>query len=393
MSNDYRLAILVPTRNRPEFLSIAVSSIVEQVKDLPVVIVVSDNSADNLSDLNRSICDSCRREGIEIKYIRPSASLSMTEHWDWAVSRLPHLTGASHFTILTDRTVFRLQALAELVEESKGNRDYIITFKGDTILDLVNPIVIGENTWSGLRTDLPVQDLIEAAAHCEFSAALPKGLNSIIPLGLIKALSQGRGRIFPKTLSPDYGLAFEILANADSLRCGIIFYDKPFTVGFGLNVSNGAAFATGNHERQSNFVNLNERDGIKLEFLAPLPSLINSANAIVHEYNSAANRNPNGRLMPLCSECYFGYIFRSLDSLPKPVRDQYSRELMGLGYRTGWQSQMRKSLHHLLSRIKQPAPRHFTSRDDAIRYAMKNYPSRVPSIDSGFRRRHACEDS
>src|SRR5262249_8824108 len=153
----------------------------------------------------------------------------------------------------------RQGALHDLIGIIKSYHNDVISFLGDTILDFHLPIIIGENTWTGRVELLQTCTLLSDASYCKFDQALPKLLNSIVPSPVCRELRKRSGYVFPRTLSPDYGIAFEFLIACER----IVFFDKPLTVGFGLRYSNGANIGAGLHDNQTaqDFVELNQKSG------------------------------------------------------------------------------------------------------------------------------------
>ena len=87
-----RLMIIVPTRNRGDFARITVESILRDAVDLPVSVVVSDNSddsrsADGLAEYIRQIAAS-QVPAPPVEYLRASGDLDMSDHWSWALSQV-----------------------------------------------------------------------------------------------------------------------------------------------------------------------------------------------------------------------------------------------------------------------------------------------------------------
>ena len=74
------IAVLIPTRNRPELAVDAVRSLLDQ--DCALDIYVSDNSTDP-----EPLREFARTEP-RVHYLRPQTELSMPQHWDWAMRQM-----------------------------------------------------------------------------------------------------------------------------------------------------------------------------------------------------------------------------------------------------------------------------------------------------------------
>ena len=374
MYNDIELTIIVPTRNRPDYIPIGIGSIVKQFADLPIRVIITDNSDPVDAKLNSTYIKSLNNR--HLAYIRPPETLSMVNHWNWAVEYVLYNTSSTHFTILTDRGFYRHGALCDLIARIRDYDKDIISFVGDTILDFYPPIVIGENSWTGRVEIINCETLLSDASHCNFSRALPKVLNSIIPSPLAREMKERSSSIFPPTLSPDYGIAFEFLVTLER----IIFYDKPLTVGFGLRRSNGANLGTGSLDERTvrDFLNLNQKSNGGSILRVPVPEIVNSSNAIVHEYLSARIRHPDKNVPEISLDAYHHFLFKSLGSISnRHLRTKYKRLLSAHGFTQRPHDLLLECFYRLRSKLHKGGVRSFTSTTDAIRYAYENYPPQV----------------
>lgn len=107
------LCIVVPTRNRADLAANAISSILASRRP-DVSVIVSDNSSDERQKQELSAFCVSRREA-NLAYLTPPEPMSMTRHWDWAVTRAMTQKEASHISILTDRMCFLPGGLAGVV--------------------------------------------------------------------------------------------------------------------------------------------------------------------------------------------------------------------------------------------------------------------------------------
>jgi hypothetical protein len=371
MNNDIELAIIVPTRNRPDFIPIGIGSILKQIADLPIRVIVSDNSDVAYAGSNSTYIKSIGSG--RFAYIRPTEILSMVSHWNWAVKHVLDNTPSTHFTILTDRGFYRSGALCELIDKIRNYNEGVISFLGDTILDFYRPIVIGENTWTGCTEIMDCKSLLSDASHCKFNSALPKALNSVTPSRLARQMIEKVGYFFPPTLAPDYGIAFELISILEK----ILFFNKPLTVGFGLRRSNGVNYEMGLHDTATvrEFISLNQKSDREFAFRVPIPEILNSSNVIVHEYMSARGRHFHKTFPDVSMDDYLKFLFRSVVSInDKDLKSKYKRLLSNHGFRQRPSDVLRRVFHKLKNASRKSDVRSFASTADAIEYAYENYP-------------------
>src|SRR5712692_11157946 len=102
---SHELVVVIPTRNRANLAVGAIRSVLGQNVD-NVRILVSDNST--IAEEAASLSRFCRQlKDDRLHYITSPEPLSMGAHWDWAMRHATHFRDASHFTVLTDRMIFR----------------------------------------------------------------------------------------------------------------------------------------------------------------------------------------------------------------------------------------------------------------------------------------------
>src|SRR4051794_11658672 len=101
-----RLAVLIPSRNRPDLVQRTLRSVLCQVRSTNLTVVVSDNSSPE-----RRLRPTA---GSGYGVIRPDREMAMAEHWAWDTSRLLESDDHSHLMILTDRLVLAKGAIGKL---------------------------------------------------------------------------------------------------------------------------------------------------------------------------------------------------------------------------------------------------------------------------------------
>src|SRR5882762_5283030 len=110
------LLVIIPTRNRAQLTIGAIESVLSQ-KVHSVRVLVSDNST--IPEEVALLSQYCERlQDERLRYLATPADLPMSPHWDWAMMQALQ-SDATHFTVLTDRMVFRPGELRPLIEHVK----------------------------------------------------------------------------------------------------------------------------------------------------------------------------------------------------------------------------------------------------------------------------------
>ena len=104
-------SVVIPTRNRPNLLPTAVQSVLEQdCGDFELLI--SDHSDPERTAETQAVLAGALADP-RVKYLRPPRTLSMVEHWEWAVRQaIGEYTG-----VLTDRMAYKLYALGMIRQQ------------------------------------------------------------------------------------------------------------------------------------------------------------------------------------------------------------------------------------------------------------------------------------
>jgi hypothetical protein len=99
------ISLVVPTRDRPEFVRAILAELERQTfRDFEVI--VSDNALRRPLNPNPPVFD-----GVRFRYVRPPAPVWMTDHWEFA---LAHARGR-YVGVLGDKSTLVLDALEEVV--------------------------------------------------------------------------------------------------------------------------------------------------------------------------------------------------------------------------------------------------------------------------------------
>jgi glycosyltransferase involved in cell wall biosynthesis len=228
-------SVLIPTKDRPEFVGDAVASVLLQDgSDRDFEVVVSNNGGGEAT--KRAVA--AWGQDDRFVYVEPPSELSMPDHWEWASQFLK----GEYVLILTDRLMLRqgaLESLRKLI--GAESRPQVISWpiatysnvSGATANTGTEPGRIEEHSsraiWEGLRRGqyLP-------------SPILPRGLNSCVHRSVYDKVRAMRGRVFD-SISPDFSSAFSVVFVSDLIH----HYNRPLAIEQGIRVSNGALMRRG----------------------------------------------------------------------------------------------------------------------------------------------------
>jgi hypothetical protein len=313
-------AIVIPTRNRGRLACAAVTSVVDQASDR-LTVIVSDNSA-NESD-RQEVESFCRAQDPQlVSYIRPSESLTMTSHWEWALRRATEMSRATHFAFLTDRMIFKPGFLLELLEIAARYPADVLTYNYDKVEDTVVPIRLELEPWSGQLLAIDAAHFLELSARGVYSNALPRMLNTLVPRMVIDAIRRRFGSVFA-SVSPDVCFAYRSLALVDR----ILYYDKAGLIQYAIGRSQGINFHRG--IAASDVVDFTTLQGGPNNFAAaPVPQFQTMTNSMFHEYGFVKAEADSAKFPVIDRRAYLGAIAWDALALQDPARKRTVRRLL-----------------------------------------------------------------
>ena len=318
------LIVLIPTRNRGDFLANALRSVAAQGAD-DVHVVVSDNST-TPADVERSRAAVDHATNPDVRYVRPATPLAMAEHWDWALGQaLAAVPAAGHVFVLTDRMVFTRHGLRRLQRVIRAHPDEIIACDHERIDDWVAPVRYERSLSTGRRFRVPSRRVLDLAARMMIHESFPRMLNCAVPRDFLLELWRRRGSFFASR-APDFNFGFRSLA----LRDHYVFLDDKVLVHYGLARSNGASASRGVDSSDSR--DFREHLGAAGFPCAPIPELFTTANAIANEYLFARREAGAGSFPPLDTGAYLAANAKEIHSFIDPqVRRQALSRLQAHG--------------------------------------------------------------
>jgi glycosyltransferase involved in cell wall biosynthesis len=272
------IVVVIPTRNRSAIAVNAVRSVLDQpVENLHVL--VSDNSTTEAErEALAAFCSSQNED--RLRYVRPAEPMPMAEHWEWALDEALRFFSTSHVTYLTDRMMFRRDALKDAVTAATLHAGKVITYNMDRILDHVRPIRVEQYQGSGRLLEVETVALSRDLSRAIFRASLPRMLNSIVPVELFARIRERFGNVF-LSIAPDFRFCCRCLELEDTL----IFYDKSLLFHYALDRSNGATVSRGEVSTDNvDFAANLPVDNSRRNYATPIPGMITATNAVFNEY-------------------------------------------------------------------------------------------------------------
>jgi len=307
MTNYNGLTILIPSRNRADFAINAVKSVLDYIEDCNLKIVISDNSSTNSrSEQLKDFCESLNNP--DIKYIRPDKELAMTVHWNWAMTKAIELFDTNHYTILSDRMVFKKDVMPDLIEIIKSYPNELISFIQDGVVDIKYPITYYNTECTEKIYQVDCNYLLELASKYQTKEFFPRQINSIMPISLINKMKKTFGQLFDSFVV-DYEFCFKALYLLNTF----VYYDKGILIHYGMSVSNGSPVFFGlSGKTQKDFIKLsgfNSLNDAYKEYLL-LPEVNCITNAVFLEYLKLQKQINTNKLPPMNKEEYLNAIYQ-----------------------------------------------------------------------------------
>jgi hypothetical protein len=269
--------ILIPTRNRADLAANAIRSALSEDGG-EVAVLVSDNSTSvtqrsELAQFCKEIADD------RLDYITPPEPLPMTQHWDWALRQALALHDVSHISFLTDRMMFKPDALRSLIQIIAAYPDKILTYMHDIVDDFATPIAVRQYAWTGDLYQVSSTSLLELSARSVmYDCSFPRMLNCIVPRDVLHTIQSHFGNLFA-SVSPDWNFAYRALAVLDS----VLLYDKAALVHYAQFRSNGQSVHHGiKNEAFNDFIR--DLGTSPINSASPYPEIVTIWNAIINEY-------------------------------------------------------------------------------------------------------------
>jgi glycosyl transferase family 2 len=278
MSTNAHVVVVIPTRNRAHLAINAIRSVIDQPVE-QLQILVSDNSTEESEC--RQLAHFCEEAGdSRLQYARPPEPLAMSAHWDWAMGEALRLYDASHFIYLTDRMMFRKDALKDVVALANVYPDRILSYNHDRIIDDKKPVRLEQYPASEKLLEVDTLRLSWLYSQSQFSHALPRMLNCIVPRQIIERLREQFQTVF-SSIAPDFNFCCRCL----EIEPTILYYDRSPLFHYALDRSNGASVTRGEMTvDNADFTANLPVEKSRQNYATPIPQLITSVNCVFNEY-------------------------------------------------------------------------------------------------------------
>ncbi|NYT46278.1 glycosyltransferase [Alcaligenaceae bacterium] len=250
---ENKLIIVIPTRNRADTLYFTIKTCLEQEYTNYLIIVSDNDSKDNTCQVVESL------NSDKIKYVNTHEPLSMTNHWNFALSHALLLDG--YITFLGDDDGILPNSLAKINDIINAHKTKAVTWRK---IEYCWPTHIHKPYrnmmilpfGSGSQKIYAKSKLAKAISFEVGYNDLPCVYNSFIHLSIIRS-GYVDGRYFD-TASPDVYSGF---CNA-LLIDRYVYSNEPFTINGASGHSNGTAqrFRKINRNLGQEFLDLNRKD-------------------------------------------------------------------------------------------------------------------------------------
>ena len=286
------ISIVVPTRNRPQYIRYALESLRLQTFDDFEVIVCDNHTGTSSKPIFETYADE------RFRYVVPPQPLSMHANWEYAVNQAQ----GQFVSVLIDKTVLRPHAIAALAAATKTHPADLYSW-GNDAFSLSNE-ASGDTGPGFLVSSEPGK----APAYFDPKAEMKRRLIFNIRLGreggnyswgkicfgaysqaLIARIKSDSGVLFAP-VAPDYTSMAAALRTADSA----VDINSPLLVSLVTAVSNGMAFASDAGQAKK-FLREYDPDLAFLKDL-PIPDLYASVhNLIGFDYRMFFSHDGRGR--------------------------------------------------------------------------------------------------
>jgi hypothetical protein len=301
----------------------------------------------------------------------------MNKHWDWAMEQALSLYDCSHVAFLTDRMMFKPEALEPLIEIVAAYPDKILVYMHDMVDDFSVPVVVRQYTWTGNIYEVPSGRLLEMVAHSVmYDTSLPRMLNCIVPRTVLNAIQGRFESIFSGSIAPDWTFCYRALETTDS----VLFHDKAALIHYGQNRSTGQSVHYGiANEALTDFIrDLTTRP---LNFAAPWPEIVTAWNAIISEYCYAKGVAKSPKFPEVDLDVYRRVLAHGIEQIKDVRRQQQMRALLcARGWKPG---EFPAAMPEPPPGVEafSPRPVEFQSFEEALDYALHHPREKAAASD------------
>lgn len=198
-------SVVIPTKNRPELLRDAMSSVLLQNFDDYELIV-----SDNFNDGRTANVINEFKNNKHLNYIRTDKELNMPDHWEFATEKAKGI----YVLILTNRSFLRQGSLRDIYNSiSESKKDVLVCFWNHGHYDEKSKILFGEKEQGGIKF-LKSKNLINSFSQTLSASFLPKPCYGCYRRDFAQKIKRDIGRLY-LPVNPDYTSALLFLAYSD----------------------------------------------------------------------------------------------------------------------------------------------------------------------------------
>jgi len=219
-------SIVIPTKNRPELLRDAISSVLLQNFD-DYELIISDNFND---EKTKKVIDEFK-DNPHLNYIRTEKELNIPDHWEFATKK----TRGVYTLILTDRAFLKQGSLKDIHETIKELNDPSVVFWKYGYFDEKKKILQGEKKEVKVQI-LKSADLIKNFSRTLDAHFLPRPHVGCYRFDISEKIRKDIGQLY-LPYGPDYTSSLLFLAYNDS----VAFIPRPLVFFQGASFSAGTA--------------------------------------------------------------------------------------------------------------------------------------------------------
>lgn len=357
------LQVVYPTRNRAALAIGVIRSVLAQAEG-DVRVLVSDNSTETadrdalgvfIAELNdERVCS-----------IAPPQSLPVGPHWDWALEQAMARSDKNHFTVLTDRLLFKHNALRPILELTRTRPEQLLSYPRENVFDHQSPVRFKPYPATGRMVEISAARLLALTAHGRLHPATPLLFNCIVPRALLEQVKARYGN-YAASLSPDCAFGYRALERIESLT----FFDSAPLLVHGYKVSTSYGHMRGS-PTPSTLDFYASANLSALQATVPAPEFPSMLNVLMHEYALVQQAASSPKAPPIERNGYLDLLESEVNLLEDVnLRRARQQQLDGL---RGTPRRGRRVVHQLLARAaalraRRGRPFEFTTAPEAVQF-------------------------
>ena len=285
-----KLALLVPTRNRPDRLSIVLKSLLSNASP-HCRVIVSDNSDLIHRSETKGVVSACQID--HIQYIAPPSVLSMGAHWQWALKQVD----GDYIGYVTDRMPWRRNTMTHAIATLEGLKPECLCYTQFALAGDPGAYHISPVRYTGSVTPIETSWAADNAANMHHPINMPCMLNSLTRMDVVQRMTERYGNFMDSAVG-DISFAMHFLDTCKTFH----YWDFPINLAYGFGVGHGVASGINDQSTLDFISRIYSAGGLTN---SPLPSIITNINIRTNEYLRVAKIQKSGRFPALNLENYY----------------------------------------------------------------------------------------